>query len=112
MNIYEKYDLEYNKENNNIIKINKEYDLIYDRKYDELALYKDKIECFWYISKGKYIIHHIAEEDLKELENIKNNIIIKYIIKLDKTNKQNKLKEKELEETYDNLKYIIEHNKE
>ena len=112
MNIYEKYDLGYNKESNNIMKINKEYDIVYDKKYDEVALYRNKKECFWYISKGKYIIHHIDERDLKELENIKDNIIIKYITELDKRNKKNKLKENDLEETYDNLKYIIENNKE
>ena len=99
----------------NRIIINKKYELDYDDEYKEIILNsiqdpERRWEIITEFNINQKEISELYDHQIKELEEI-DHILIKYMIKIDELNKENKLKIKDIKEIYNNLKYIIKNNK-
>ena len=99
----------------NRIIINKNYELNYDDEYKEIILNsiqdpERRWEIITEFNINQEEISELYDHQVKELKEI-DHILIKYIIKIDELNKENKLKKKDIKEIYNNLKYIIKNNK-
>lgn len=91
------------------IKINNDFLIEYRefKAYKQVNLIYKEQDIVCYIKEN--YISMLDKTIIKKLNKI-NNIIIKYIIKMDKLNKENKLNINDIKKTHDNLRYIIKEN--